>query len=121
MNPAPIDLLHLATPGLLLCGRSAAPMRALHRLGAGSKLRLSLQHLGWLRIATMQEDRRTHSEPAPAAAMTWPQWRLVLLLMAVCFTAHFNRVGMAVAGDPADHGRIRDLAHADGLAFIRRS
>ena len=31
--------------------------------------------------------------------MTWPAWRLVLLLMAVCFLAHFNRVSMAVAGD----------------------
>jgi ACS family D-galactonate transporter-like MFS transporter len=31
--------------------------------------------------------------------MTWPRWRLVLLLMAVCFLAHFNRVGMVVAGD----------------------
>ncbi|MBI3838393.1 MAG: MFS transporter [Planctomycetia bacterium] len=31
--------------------------------------------------------------------MTWPRWRLVLLLMAICFLAHFNRVSMAVAGD----------------------
>ncbi len=31
--------------------------------------------------------------------MTWPAWRLVLLLMAICFVAHFNRVSMAVAGD----------------------
>jgi MFS family permease len=31
--------------------------------------------------------------------MTWPRWRLILLLMAICFLAHFNRVSMAVAGD----------------------
>ncbi len=31
--------------------------------------------------------------------MAWPQWRLVLLLMAICFAAHFNRISMAVAGD----------------------
>lgn len=31
--------------------------------------------------------------------MSWPSWRLVLLLMAICFLAHFNRVSMAVAGD----------------------
>ena len=31
--------------------------------------------------------------------MTWPCWRLVLLLMGICFVAHFNRVSMAVAGD----------------------
>ena len=35
----------------------------------------------------------------PPTTMTWPAWRLVLLLMAVCFLAHFNRVSMAVAGD----------------------
>ncbi len=31
--------------------------------------------------------------------MNWPRWRLVLLLMAICFLAHFNRNGMPVAGD----------------------
>ena len=40
----------------------------------------------------------TSSGSADISAMTWPRWRLVLLLMAVCFTAHFNRVGMSVAG-----------------------
>ncbi|HEV3136621.1 MAG TPA: MFS transporter, partial [Pirellulales bacterium] len=34
-----------------------------------------------------------------STAMTWPRWRLILLLMAICFLAHFNRVSMAVAGD----------------------
>jgi MFS family permease len=29
--------------------------------------------------------------------MTWPCWRLVFLLMATCFLAHFNRVSIAVA------------------------
>ena len=33
------------------------------------------------------------------ARMTWPCWRLVLLLMAICFLAHFNRVSIAVAAD----------------------
>jgi len=31
--------------------------------------------------------------------MTWPQWRLALLLVGVCFFGHFNRNAMVVAGD----------------------
>jgi ACS family D-galactonate transporter-like MFS transporter len=31
--------------------------------------------------------------------MTWPCWRLILLLMAICFLAHFNRNSMPVAAD----------------------
>ena len=31
--------------------------------------------------------------------MNWSRWRLVLLLMAICYAGHFNRTGMAVAGD----------------------
>jgi MFS family permease len=33
------------------------------------------------------------------ATMNRTGWRLVLLLMAICFLAHFNRISMAVAGD----------------------
>jgi MFS family permease len=47
-----------------------------------------------------------HSNPPASSVaavgptgMTWPRWRLILLLMAICFLAHFNRVSMAVAGD----------------------
>jgi MFS family permease len=34
-----------------------------------------------------------------AHGMSWPRWRLVLLLMAICFLAHFNRISMSVAAD----------------------
>ncbi|MCC7085630.1 MAG: MFS transporter [Pirellulales bacterium] len=34
-----------------------------------------------------------------AQSMTWPHWRLVLLLMTICYLAHFNRQSMPVAGD----------------------
>ena len=47
----------------------------------------------------MSEVPAKHPEPADAMAMTWPRWRLVGLLVAICFMAHFNRVSMAVAGD----------------------
>lgn len=40
----------------------------------------------------------THATLQPAST-TWPRWRLLLLLMAVCFLAHFNRISMAVAAD----------------------
>jgi MFS family permease len=46
----------------------------------------------------MRDEPRTDAEPAPTS-MTWPRWRLVFLLMAICFSAHFNRISMAVAGD----------------------
>lgn len=36
---------------------------------------------------------------ADATTMTWPRWRLVLLLMVICFVAHFNRQSMPVAAD----------------------
>jgi MFS transporter, ACS family, D-galactonate transporter len=32
-------------------------------------------------------------------AMTWPQWRLVFLLMAICGLSHFNRISMTTAAD----------------------
>jgi MFS family permease len=41
-------------------------------------------------------DAQRYAEPAETTAKTW---RLVLLLMAICFMAHFNRVSMAVAAD----------------------
>ena len=31
--------------------------------------------------------------------MNWPQWRLLLLLVAVCFLGHFNRNSIVVAAD----------------------
>ncbi len=31
--------------------------------------------------------------------MAWKHWRLVLLLMGVCFLGHFNRISMATAAD----------------------
>jgi ACS family D-galactonate transporter-like MFS transporter len=46
----------------------------------------------------MSEVPTNHTEAAGVMAMTWPRWRLVGLLMAICFMAHFNRVSMAVAG-----------------------
>lgn len=36
---------------------------------------------------------------AIAARPTSVRWRIVLLLMALCFISHFNRISMAVAGD----------------------
>lgn len=36
---------------------------------------------------------------AIAAPATSVRWRIVLLLMALCFISHFNRISMAVAGD----------------------
>jgi MFS transporter, ACS family, D-galactonate transporter len=46
----------------------------------------------------MSESPAKHLEPADPMAMTWPRWRLVGLLVAICFMAHFNRASMAVAG-----------------------
>ncbi len=40
-----------------------------------------------------------NSITAGPATSSWAPWRIVLLLMAICFLAHFNRVSMAVAGD----------------------
>jgi ACS family glucarate transporter-like MFS transporter len=37
------------------------------------------------------------SEPSPRP--TWVRWRVVLLLMAFSFLAHFNRISMSAAGD----------------------
>ena len=34
-----------------------------------------------------------------AASLAWPHWRLILLLMAVCFLGHMNRISMATAAD----------------------
>lgn len=31
--------------------------------------------------------------------LSWLDWRLILLLMAICFIAHFNRISMAAAAD----------------------
>ena len=36
------------------------------------------------------------AEPAP---MTWTLWRPLLLLMAICFLAHFNRISISIAAD----------------------
>jgi MFS family permease len=38
-------------------------------------------------------------QPLRPADSRWPQRRLVLLLMAVCFLGHFNRISMATAAD----------------------
>ncbi len=40
----------------------------------------------------------TLPKPEPTD-LNWPHWRLVLLLMAVCFLGHFNRISMATAAD----------------------
>ena len=42
---------------------------------------------------------------SPSSAQTgWMRWRIVALLMALCFISHVNRVGMSVAGN----GRIME-------------
>jgi hypothetical protein len=43
--------------------------------------------------------RSTIVSGARPAPLTWPQRRLILLLMAVCFLGHFNRISMATAAD----------------------
>ncbi len=42
---------------------------------------------------------RPNLQPATAPVMNWQHWRLVLLLVGVCFLGHFNRTSMATAGD----------------------
>jgi len=43
--------------------------------------------------------RSTIVSGARPAPLTWPERRLILLLMAVCFLGHFNRISMATAAD----------------------
>jgi MFS family permease len=49
--------------------------------------------------------------------MAWPHWRLVLLLMAICFLAHFNRISMAVAADLRIMARYELSPTAMGLVY----
>src|SRR5947207_2244005 len=37
--------------------------------------------------------------PMAGTASTFVRWRIVLLLMALCFISHFNRISMTIAGD----------------------
>lgn len=40
-----------------------------------------------------------HATPAAFARPSWVRWRIVLILMAFSFLAHFNRSSMSAAGD----------------------
>jgi MFS family permease len=37
--------------------------------------------------------------PRAAAGSVWARWQVVILLMALCFVSHFNRISMAAAAD----------------------
>jgi MFS transporter, ACS family, D-galactonate transporter len=50
-------------------------------------------------------------------AMSWTSWRIVLLLMATCFFAHFNRIGIQVAGDNWIMGEYGITPTAMGIVY----
>jgi MFS transporter, ACS family, D-galactonate transporter len=50
-------------------------------------------------------------------SMSWTSWRIVLLLMATCFLAHFNRIGMQVAGDNWIMGEYGITPTAMGVVY----
>ena len=49
----------------------------------------------------MNPSSKSISLPNPAIDLrpTIVRWRIVLLLMALCFISHFNRISMSIAGD----------------------
>lgn len=50
-------------------------------------------------ISQTMNGHHPSSTNAQTGGMNWPQWRLLLLLVAVCFLGHFNRNSIVVAAD----------------------